>query len=343
MSGCIEQDEEAAEVTGQYKRIITAKYAALLTNVYNRLQQKRTDVREFRLFVIARFPPGDCIPQSSDLCELFEAITRNGLWDFLNYQLLEDIVQQFGADDEQMKDWVKEYKAHLAGFKACTKIVHYLAVVESDSSFDESDSEQPTQPKPARYDRRYYHKLSLKLKVKVTDQSLSYIDDIWRSVSEYLLLPPLSALLERICEGSITVVWLIPTGLVPRLLKQIRQAGDFFQQHNIASVTLDDQCVYDEEISTMEERQIAVVSSHVGSYQFSVFLLSFYEYSAPVLHEVIIFLCCFHQDPRELLQACKQGDLEAALRLLATDIDVDIKDTVRLMFIVVDATCIVIL
>ena len=44
------------------------------------------------------------------------------------------------------------------------------------------------------------------------------------------------------------------------------------------------------------------------------------------------FLCCSHQDPQELLQACEEGDLEAVLRLLATDIDVDIKDTVRVMY-----------
>ena len=275
MSKGVEQDEEAAEVTAQNKRNITAKYATLLTNIYNRLQQKETNVREFRLFVIARFPPGDCIPQSGDLGELFEAITRNGLWDFWNYQPLEDIVHQFGADDKQMEDWVNKYKADLAGFKACTKIVDYLAVVESDSSFDESDQDQPTQPKQAKYDRKYYHKLSLRLKVKVTDQSLSYIDDIWRSVSEYHLIPPLSMLLERICKGSLTVVWLIPTGLVPRLLKQIHQAGDFFKQHHIASVSLGDQYVYDEEISTVEQMSSVVVSSRVGSCYKSFYFFNF--------------------------------------------------------------------
>ena len=258
----IEQDEEVAEVTHQNKQNISAKYATLLANVYSRLQQKGIDVREFLLFVVARFPPGDCIPHSSDLAEVFEAITRNRLWDFLNYQPLEDIVKHFGGDDQKLNEWVKEYKAHLAGFKACMTIVNYLSEVESDSSFDESDSEQPTLPKAARYDRRYYRKLSLKLKVKVTDQSLSYIDDIWTSVSEYLLLPPLSVLLDHICKGSLTLVWLIPTGLVPQSLKRIRQGSDFFQQNSIESVTLDDQCVYNE-ASSVEQRQIIVVSNCV--------------------------------------------------------------------------------
>ena len=43
---------------------------------------------------------------------------------------------------------------------------------------------------------------------------------------------------------------------------------------------------------------------------------------------------CSHQDPQELLQACKQGDLEVVLQSLAADIDVDTKDAVRLLFVV---------
>lgn len=39
------------------------------------------------------------------------------------------------------------------GFKACTKIVHYLSEVKSESSFHDSASEQPTLPKPVKYDR----------------------------------------------------------------------------------------------------------------------------------------------------------------------------------------------
>ena len=56
------------------------------------------------------------------------------------------------------------------------------------------------------------------------------------------------------------------------------------------------------------------------------------------LLKVIVFLCS-HQGPQELLQACKQGDLEVVLRSLAADVDVDIKDTVRLVFVVSIKVC----
>ena len=42
----------------------------------------------------------------------------------------------------------------------------------------------------------------------------------------------------------------------------------------------------------------------------------------------IVSLCCSHQDPEQLFQACEQGNLEVVHRFLAAGIDVDIKDTV---------------
>ena len=268
-------DEEVAEVTRRNKGKIVAKYATLLTDVCGRLQQNGIDMGEFSLFVTARFPPGDCIPHTNDLGEMFKAITRNGLWDFWNYSPLEEIVERFGKGDPQLLLWINGYKSDVVGFKACTKIVTYLSDVEFDS-FDDSDAEQPAPVKPAKRDRRFFRELSLKLKLNVANRSLSFIDDLWSSVSECFLLPPLSPLLDRVHKGCITVVWLIPTGLVPRLLKEIHKAGEFFQQHHVASVTLDDEGVYDEQTSTLEQRQSIVVSSHVGSYQ-SPFLFFYFK------------------------------------------------------------------
>ncbi len=54
------------------------------------------------------------------------------------------------------------------------------------------------------YDTRFYRKLSLKLRddkksiIKVNENFLSYIDELWTSLSDHFLLPPLSVLLEKI-------------------------------------------------------------------------------------------------------------------------------------------------
>ena len=241
--------EEVAEVTRQNQGTIRAKYAALLTRVCNRLKQKQINVRDLRLFMITLFSNGDCIPHSTDIQGIFEAITCKQFWDYWNYSPLEAIVQQFGADDAEMLSWVSEYKHDLAGFKACTKIVDYLSVVESDTSFDESDSDEPTAATPAKYDRRYRRRLSVKLKVNIAEHTLLYIDRLWSSIAEILFLPPLSALLDCIRKGCITIVWLIPTGLTPRCLQQVPRASSFFRANSIQSICLEERCIFSEEIA----------------------------------------------------------------------------------------------
>ena len=60
----------------------------LLTRVCNRLKQKQINVGELCLFTTFYFP-GDWIPHSTDIEDIFKAITRNQFWDYWNYSLLE--------------------------------------------------------------------------------------------------------------------------------------------------------------------------------------------------------------------------------------------------------------
>ena len=48
--------------------------------------------------------------------------------------------------------------------------------------------------------------------------------------------------------------------------------------------------------------------------------------------ELIVSLCFFpsHQDPKQLFQACIDGDLEAVLECLEAGVGVDVEDSVRL-------------
>jgi len=88
------------------------------------------DIEEFRLFVVAFFPPGDCIPQPpTNLTKVFEAITHHGLWDSLHYSPLVWIVRNFGASDPEMKAWIENYKKDL---KAYTIVASIEDCIDSD-------------------------------------------------------------------------------------------------------------------------------------------------------------------------------------------------------------------
>ena len=80
---------KAAAFTFENRQAINKKFVELLTNVCRRMLQIGVDVEELRLFVVALFPPGDCIPPlPTSVTKVFEAITHHGLWDSLHYSPL---------------------------------------------------------------------------------------------------------------------------------------------------------------------------------------------------------------------------------------------------------------
>jgi len=87
------------------------------------------------------------------------------------------------GDDQELKSWIEAYKKDLTSYKATTKVVDYIAVVDSDPSGEDSSSEeQVEEQEPAKYDRRYYRKLSIKLETKFTSHTLEYLDDLWKNL-----------------------------------------------------------------------------------------------------------------------------------------------------------------
>ena len=148
------EEKEAVTFAMQNLVKIRGKFSMLLTSVCTNLRQKGISSEDFRLFVVALLPLSDCVPKSSDLSEIFEAITRNRLWDYWNYSPLQSIVEKFGGSE--MMSMIQEYRKDLSGFLAATKIGDYIPAI---ISLDAEELEQPTSPWT---DSRYYRQLSLK-------------------------------------------------------------------------------------------------------------------------------------------------------------------------------------
>ena len=103
------------------------------------------------------------------------------------------------GDDQELKSWIEVYKKDLTSYKATMKLVDYIAVVDSDPSGENSSSEE--EQEPAKYDRRYYRKLSIKLETKFTSHTLEYLDDLWKEFADLYNLPPLVTLLDHVCKS----------------------------------------------------------------------------------------------------------------------------------------------
>ena len=164
------------------------------------------DLDDFRLYLTTHVGCGDFISSISSASEMIEAVTKKRYWNYYNYHALEEIIKCFGKDDSEMIGWMEEYKTRLTAFKATTKIADYIKNCTDEELMDDADKAFEGYQK--LYDRKFYRKLSLKLwdsndsSIKVDENCLSYIDELWTSASEHFLLPPLPILLEKIVQGQ---------------------------------------------------------------------------------------------------------------------------------------------
>ena len=201
------------------------------------------DIKAFRLFVVALFHPGDCIPPlPTNLTEIFGAITHHGLWDRLHYSPLVQIARRFGAGDPEMEAWIQDYKKDLKSYTL-------LTTVEDCIESELVTSAEPPPAEIAKYDSRYC--CPVEWKTDFVDHTLHYLTDVWEKFSGRYILPnsPPTALLDRVRRGCISVVWLVPSYLIPQFLKIVQADTTFFRKHRILKVTVGGEVVYEEEVA----------------------------------------------------------------------------------------------
>ena len=249
-----EELSKAAAFAFESRQAINEKFAVFLTNVRDKMLKSGVDIEKFRLFVVALFPPGDFIPSlPPNLTKIFEAITQHGLWDSLHYSPLVRIVRNFGAGDPEMEIWIRNYKKYV---KAYTILASIEDCIESslDTCTDRS------QVDCVKYDPHYNS--PVEWKTDFVDHSLQYLADVWEMFSDRYLLPdsPPTALLDRVRKGCVSVTWLVPSYLIPQLIKRVKIDTEFFRKHRILKVTVRDEIVYEEHIAK-ETTEVSSFSS----------------------------------------------------------------------------------
>ena len=204
-------------------------------------------------FLVRCFSRDDWTRKPSTLDELFNALSVAKLWNYDNYGPLEDIAKHFLPDDAKVKKLIANYKTKLNGFYTATKIVNFIKL----SDFENSEQD-PEQPLPVHtFTLKDYRKLKMKLKLgnrKVSAMTLSYVDELWRSLAEEFDLPCLTAVIHSIIKGSLQITWLVLPYIAEKIKTTAANAASFFRRHGIALLEIDDCVVYDEKKDTVVSR-----------------------------------------------------------------------------------------
>ena len=217
---------------------IKAHFSALLVNVRKALQTHEVEVDDVHQFLVAFFQQ-DLI-HDQDVSKIFKAVSIRRLWDHNNYSPLEQLADYFLHDDSSIKSLMRNYKANLSGFHMAVKIVDFM---EYRKLHEEVSDEEPGQIK--NLTRVQYRKIKVVLKLgrKISELSLLYVNNLWRSIAEEYDIPSLTTILDKIVAGSLEITWLVPVHVAQLL---IRPRPRFYKKHQIVQVYIDNVIIYDE-------------------------------------------------------------------------------------------------
>ncbi len=85
--------------------------------------------------------------------------------------------------------------------------------------------------------------------MKVKQNYLVYIEELWTAISDYFILPPLPVLLEKIRDGYIEITWIVPITIACTINLKATSYGctGFCRKRNIIRIMVGDKVVYDED------------------------------------------------------------------------------------------------
>ena len=175
------------------------------------------------------------IPTSASVSDFFIYISDNQMWSYTNHAPVESVAKEYlGRGNPEIEQLINKYETELAGYNATTSLVDYIALCKEKSV------------SASTFDKAYYEKISVKLEIPFTDETLEYVSELWKSLARRFLLPSLTALLYRVVEGSLVITWCIPHHFAMKIRENIRgaEAEEFFREYNIMEVKLDEEVVY---------------------------------------------------------------------------------------------------
>jgi len=210
----------------------------------DKLDSKEITSNRFRLFLGNLYSCGGkmngnkflrkLLKPSATVSEILETLTVEGEWDFMNYYLLESIIEQYG--DDRTKEMMKQYKQDLNEYTFVTKIKDYLDAVSL---------EHPTHRILPIPQQELFSLLKAKVKgVNITHHSLKYIRDLWESLPNQLSLPKHILVLYRIGEGCLEMTWCIPSELAAYIIRKAKESEQYFEEQQFLRVSVDGVHIY---------------------------------------------------------------------------------------------------
>ena len=232
---------------------IQAKFVSLLQTVQQALEANKVLVANVYQFLnqwlitkCERELDATCCKEFS---VMFNCLTKRKVWTYDYHVILEILTDKFLSESQAVKDQIKQYKNDLSGFFVAVKLIEYIKL--HPFSAEELENEDEDAPLPDLTKKQYRSlKCVLNLSIrKISQQSLSYVRNLWEKFTEEFDLPQLPTVIKKLVPGSLEISWIIWSSMAETILQKSKtpKAIKFFRENSITLVAVDDITVYDEQ------------------------------------------------------------------------------------------------
>ena len=250
--------------------MIKGKFSTLVTKSCKKLQNRKIDVDDVQMFLVTMYSSPDSkdgsdmvaavVESARSLDEIFCALSKHRLWDYLNYYLLQSIIEEFANDDDELKRMMKQYQRDLTVSVLTLRIQEYL---EATHSLATSDSDNlADESVPLQQNHKLFTKLTVKLNGNPFD-TVSYVIDVQRTIAKHLALPQHAMILHDIAKGCICITWFIPANLGKLVTTMVQEATNIFAEENVPRVSLETKLLQPESEPSLLETEAAAYKRKV--------------------------------------------------------------------------------
>ena len=209
---CLLTDVVVIAIARYNNRKIKGKFSMLVTKSRTRLQSREISIEDVQTFLVMMYSTPNSrdgsdmvttvVASARSLNEIFHALSKHKLWDYLNYYLLQAIIEEFASDDKELNDMMKQYQEDLTGHILTLKIQTYLETTSNKHpvAMSESDNLADLKSLPPQQKLKLFKRLSVMVDANITEASLRYVYDLWRSLAVQFELPQLSVILYDIAQ-----------------------------------------------------------------------------------------------------------------------------------------------
>ena len=247
----------AIAVASRNTIMIQGSFSKLVTKSCKSLRSRGIDFEDVQMFLITMYSsPGSrdgndtvltVLESAKSINEIFCALGKYKLWDYLNYYLLQSIIEHFVSDDDDLTRMMKQYQQDLTGYTLTLQIPTYLDSTQYERPIvTMSDDENSADELVPALKHNLFKELSVKIDANVNEHSLDYITNLWQSLANQFALPRVAMILHKVAEGCIGITWLIPANLVEYVTRMAQKTSNMFAEKHILRVMLEEQCIYPE-------------------------------------------------------------------------------------------------